>query len=58
MRAKLTAFSSKGLPTIALDLYEPYKVFGSIFATTLTPYQPAQERLFDLPVPSDYRQVN
>lgn len=58
MRAKLTALSSEGLPTISLDLYEPYKLSGSMVATTLTLNQPVQERLFDVPVPSDYKQVN
>lgn len=58
LRAKLAALSSDGLPTISLDLYEPYELTGSMVATTLTLNQPVQERLFDVPVPADYQQVD
>lgn len=58
LRAKLTALSSDGLPTISLDLYKPYELKGSMVATTLTLNQPVQDRLFDIPVPANYRQVD
>jgi hypothetical protein len=57
LQAKVKEMSSEGLPSIAVALYAPYEVQGILRVAKLTLNQPIKPALFDVEVPSDYRQV-